>query len=100
MTIATSWSEKRKAFYLNTKVNCMPARGTVKIGNDLIELNPEQNFATLDWGRGFWTYINTWYWSSASGTLNGETFGWNFGYGFTDRSPATENVIFYKGMIY
>ena len=29
--------------------------------------------------------------------LNGESFGFNLGYGFSDRTPASENVLFYKG---
>ena len=31
---------------------------------------------------------------------NGEEFGWNLGYGFTDRSPASENVIIYKRKVH
>ena len=29
--------------------------------------------------------------------LKGESIGWNLGYGFSDRTPASENMIFYKG---
>ncbi len=29
--------------------------------------------------------------------LDGEPIGWNLGYGFSDRTPATENMIFYQG---
>jgi hypothetical protein len=36
-------------------------------------------------------------WGSASGLLDGQPFGWNIGYGFSDRSPASENMLFYKG---
>ncbi|MGB4572115.1 MAG: DUF2804 domain-containing protein, partial [Rectinemataceae bacterium] len=48
-------------------------------------------------GRGVWTYKNRWYWGSASGLLNGKPFGWNIGYGFSDRSPASENMVFHDG---
>ncbi|MEI3102134.1 MAG: DUF2804 family protein [Oscillospiraceae bacterium] len=51
----------------------------------------------LDWGRGVWTYHNTWYWGSASYHVNGVPFGWNIGYGFGDTSAASENMLFYKG---
>ena len=54
----------------------------------------------LDWGRGVWTYHNTWYWGSASGELDGVPFGWNIGYGFGNTSAATENVLFYDGKIH
>ena len=55
------------------------------------------SFGVLDWGRGVWTYHNTWYWGSASGLADGEPFGFNIGYGFGDTSAATENMLFYKG---
>ena len=51
----------------------------------------------LDWGRGVWTYHNTWYWGSASGLVDGADFGFNIGYGFGDTSAATENMLFYQG---
>jgi hypothetical protein len=54
------------------------------------------SFATLDWGRGVWTYDNTWYWGSASGKIGNNLFGFNIGYGFGDTSAATENMIFWN----
>ncbi len=101
MNIATSWEENRKAFYLNEKVNCMPATGTIRRGNDtdVIEFGDDV-WGVLDWGRGRWTYRNTWYWGSGSGSVDGHSFGFNIGYGFTDRSPASENVLFYDGRIH
>lgn len=96
MVIATSWEENRKAFYYNRKINCMPAEGRVIIGGTKYDFTPGTSFGALDWGRGNWTYKNRWYWGSASGLLDGEPFGWNLGYGFSDRSVATENMVFYK----
>jgi hypothetical protein len=97
MVIATSWKENRRKFYYNQKINCMPAEGEIKLGDKIYTFTPKSSFGGLDWGRGNWTYKNRWYWGSASGLLNGESFGWNIGYGFSDRSPASENMIFYKG---
>jgi hypothetical protein len=97
MVIATSWKKNRKKFYYNQKINCMPAEGEIRIGDTIYEFKPDSSFGGLDWGRGNWTYKNRWYWGSASGLLNGEPFGWNIGYGFSDRTPASENMIFYKG---
>ncbi len=97
MTIATSWEEDRTAFYYNQKINCMPVSGQIKIGSQTFECNPETTMAGLDWGRGKWTYKNRWFWGSASGLLDGKPFGWNLGYGFSDRSPASENMLFYEG---
>ncbi|HDP81134.1 MAG TPA: DUF2804 domain-containing protein, partial [Spirochaetes bacterium] len=96
MVIATSWKENRRAFYYNHKTTCMPASGSVVIGGTEYAFAPEDSFGGLDWGRGNWTYKNRWYWGSASGLLGGSPFGWNIGYGFSDRGPASENMIFYK----
>ncbi len=97
MNIATSWKENRRAFYYNRKINCMPARGTVRLGSRSYAFSPSSSSGGLDWGRGVWTYRNRWYWGSASGLLGGVPFGWNIGYGFSDRSPASENMLFYAG---
>lgn len=100
MNIATSWAENRRAFYYNRKINCMQASGGFTIGKSRYEFDPGRDFGALDWGRGRWTYKNRWYWGSASGYLGSIPFGWNIGYGFSDRTPASENVLFYGGKIH
>lgn len=97
MVIVKPWQEKRTAFYYNQKINCMRASGTVEFDGRTYTLDPETDFGTLDWGRGVWTYDNTWYWGSGNGVVNGKPFGFNIGYGFADDSAATENIIFYDG---
>ena len=99
INIATSWKEKRKAFYLNEKINCLNVNGIITRGYDEEKIKSLSTFAVLDWGRGKWTYKNTWYWSSCSALVENEYFGFNLGYGFTDREPASENALFYKGKI-
>lgn len=98
MNIATSWAQNRRAFYYNRKVNCMPAQGGFTIGQRAYHFAPEQDFGALDWGRGNWTYKNRWYWGSASGHAQGHALGWNIGYGFSDRSPASENMLLVDGV--
>lgn len=71
MVIATPFAEDKHAFYYNQKVNCMPAEGIVSIGEYKIDFKFDSSFAVLDWGRGVWTYSNTWYWGSASGLADG-----------------------------
>ena len=78
----------------------MPAEGNFQIGNQSYQFNPDSDFGALDWGRGVWTYKNRWYWSSASGYIDGKPFGFNLGYGFTDRTPASENVLIYNNKIH
>ncbi len=97
MVIATPWEEDKSAFYYNQKINCMPATGYVKINGKTYDFSPDRNFGTLDWGRGVWTYDNTWYWGSGNGYVNGKRFGYNIGYGFGNTTAASENMIFYDG---
>ena len=97
MVIATPWAGAPKAFYYNQKINCMRASGYAEYDGKRYEFDPEKHFGTLDWGRGVWTYDNTWYWGSGNAVVNGKPFGFNLGYGFGDTSAASENVIFYDG---
>lgn len=95
MFIATPF-EKPRYFYYNAKINCMRANGNFSVGEKTYKF--ENDLATLDWGRGVWTYNNTWYWGSLQTRLtDGSTFGFNIGYGFGDTSNASENMLFYKG---
>lgn len=96
MVICTPF-EKDGHFYYNQKINCMRAKGLVRLGSEAHTLEPDSAFGVLDWGRGVWTYHNTWYWGSASGLAGGVDFGFNIGYGFGDTSAASENMLFYAG---
>lgn len=89
--------EKTGHFYYNQKINCMRASGAVRLGAQAHALEPGSAFGVLDWGRGVWTYHNTWYWGSASGLVDGVDFGFNIGYGFGNTSAASENMLFYAG---
>ncbi|MET3528217.1 DUF2804 domain-containing protein [Phenylobacterium koreense] len=100
MVIATPFAENPLAFYYNQKVNCMPARGHVDYAGRRYIFEPSSAFGVLDWGRGVWTFDNTWYWGSASGRHEGKPFGFNIGYGFGDTSAASENVIFHDGKVH
>lgn len=97
MVIATPWDANPQAFYYNQKINCMRASGYAEYDGKRYALDPAKNFGTLDWGRGVWTYDNTWYWGSGNGVVNGKPFGFNLGYGFGNTAAASENVIFYDG---
>lgn len=96
MVIATPFHKPRH-FYYNQKINCMRVEGSFRIGKEEYRFTPDTSFAVLDWGRGVWTYKNTWYWSSLSSAVNGVRVGFNLGYGFGDTSAASENMVFYDG---
>ena len=98
ITIATPWKNKPKCFYYNTKINCMPTKGKVVLGNRIFTFNKENSFAVLDWGRGIWPYSDTWYWGSASGKSGKALVGFNIGYGFGDTSAASENIFYYNNV--
>lgn len=97
MVIATPFPGKPHAFYYNQKINCLRAQGKAEFDGEEYLFAPAHSFAVLDWGRGVWTYDNTWYWGSASGLADGVPFGFNIGYGFGDTSAASENMLFYNG---
>lgn len=97
LVIATPWKEDKKAFYYNQKINCMRAKGYMEYDGVHYEFHPETDFGTLDWGRGVWTYDNTWYWGSGNCDIDGHSFGFNIGYGFGNTEAASENILFYDG---
>ncbi len=99
MVIATPW-DKRHCFYYNQKINCMRASGYMSYNGKKYTFNPSTDFGTLDWGRGVWTYDNTWHWGSGNYDIGGKPFGFNIGYGFGNTKAATENVIFYDGRVH
>ncbi|MBE5738942.1 MAG: DUF2804 domain-containing protein [Clostridiales bacterium] len=96
MVIATPF-EKPKYFYYNQKIVGMRAEGRVTLGEEVIDFNGDKTGAILDWGRGVWTYSNTWYWGAGCGLVDGKKVGFNIGYGFGDTSAASENMVFYDG---
>lgn len=98
MVIATPFNKKAH-FYYNQKINLLKSSGYMKLGENIIDLS-ENTYGVLDWGRGVWTYSNTWYWSSLNSTYQGKRIGFNLGYGFGDTSNASENMLFYNDRAY
>lgn len=98
MVIATPFDKNKKAFYFNQKIVGFKAEGTVIVGEEEIKFNKKNSLALLDWGRGVWTYKNTWYWGAGMQNIDGKLFGFNIGYGFGNTEKATENMLFYDGV--
>lgn len=107
MVIVTPWAEDDKAFYYNRKILAMRASGSFKVGRRVHGFSPTRSFGLLDWGRGVWTYDNTWFWAFAQGWQDGKggtesgtcKVGLNLGYGFGDESAASENMLFLDGHV-
>ncbi|MBD3228952.1 MAG: DUF2804 family protein [Candidatus Lokiarchaeota archaeon] len=89
--------KNKKHFVYVQKINCMPASGSIKIGNEFYNFSDKDTFSCLDWSRGVFPYKTSWYWGSASGIVDGKLFGFNIDYGFGDESIASKNMIFYDG---
>lgn len=98
MVIATPFPKKGH-FYYNEKINDFESVGYAKLGETFFDLSASC-YGLLDWGRGVWTYRNTWYWSSLNVAQEGHLLGWNLGYGFGDTSKASENMLFVDGEAY
>lgn len=97
LTMAVPFSKKGH-FYLNQKINCMPAKGSVRVGDRIFTFDPNSAFALLDWGRGVWPYKTSWYWGNGSAKLDdGAVFGFEIGWGFGIMEDFTENCLFYNG---
>ena len=92
MVIATPFKKKHH-FYYNQKINNQIAGGYAKVGEKMYDFN-KNSYGVLDWGRGVWTYRNTWYWCSVNASYQGQPIGWNLGYGFGDTKAASENMLF------
>ncbi len=97
LTMAVPFREKNH-FYLNQKINCMPARGHIESALGAYDFDTDTAFGLLDWGRGVWPFKGDWYWGNGSTWLpDGTIFGFEIGWGFGDMSAATENMLFYGG---
>ncbi|MFX1379857.1 MAG: DUF2804 domain-containing protein [Promethearchaeota archaeon] len=95
--VVTGYKEDPRLFYYNHKINYMPAKGSLKIGENEYKFEPETSFGLMDWGRGIWPYHTHWLWGSACGIIDGIPIAFNIGYGFGDLSTHTENIVFYNG---
>lgn len=99
MVILTPF-DKKKHFYYNQKIVGFKVEGYFKVGQFTYNFNKNTSRGILDWGRGVWTYKNTWYWGAGCGTIDGHEVGFNIGYGFGNTEYATENVVFYDGVLH
>lgn len=97
MVIATPF-KKKKHFYYNQKINLLKANGYFTIGDKKYIV--KNNLGVLDWGRGVWTYDNTWNWASLSYKDEEGYKGFNLGYGFGDTSSASENMVFLNDEVF
>ncbi len=98
LNVVVPWDER--TFQFTSKQNCLPAEGTVTIGDKQTVFSGEQSFACLDFGRGIWPRHCRWNWGSASGRQNGRLIGLNLGGQWTDNTGSTENGVCVDGRLH
>ncbi|MFH1537477.1 MAG: DUF2804 domain-containing protein [bacterium] len=98
LNVAVPWNPK--TFQFTSKQNCLPARGSVRIGDEIYEYDPETAFGVLDFGRGIWPYRTKWNWGSFSQRRKDCIVGVNLGGKWTDGTGANENSITLDGKLY
>ncbi|MBN2256544.1 MAG: DUF2804 domain-containing protein [Anaerolineaceae bacterium] len=97
MSVVIPWSDTN--FQYTSKHNCLPATGSITLGDTVYPLSKGKAFACLDYGRGIWPYKSQWNWASFSGKSGGQVVGINLGAGWTDGTGLTENSLTYNGVV-
>jgi hypothetical protein len=97
VNVVIPWS--RDVFNHNSKQFCLPASGTVSLGDRSLAFQPGKAFGCLDFSRGIWPYRTFWNWACFSGTQNGRTVGINLGGSWSDGTGMTENGICVDGKV-
>jgi hypothetical protein len=88
---------KSQRFAYTTKVMCMPATGTIRVGQETWECNRSEALGALDWSRGFLESVTEWKWATASGRdQQGHVVGFNLCSGFHDDGD-NENALVCDG---
>src|SRR5690625_3327548 len=98
LNVVVPWSKKHYQF--TAKHHCLPADGYVTIGEKTYTFHPETDYGVLDYGRGIWPRKSTWNWGMASGNLQDDVIGLNFGGKWTDNTGSTENAVILNGEIF
>lgn len=81
------------------KICCMGAKGHIKQGDSMKELDPERDLGGLDWSRGFLATTTFWNWCCASACQDGHRIGLNLCFGLND-TRDTENAFFIDNRCY
>ena len=102
ITTVLPFEGKPDRYFMTTKQNCMPCRGSFRDGERVWEFSDEDTFCVLDWGRVCTPYSLVWYWGNGSGRVDGpdgkkHLFGFEITWGIGDESQATETCMFYDG---
>ncbi|TDJ08739.1 MAG: DUF2804 domain-containing protein [Deltaproteobacteria bacterium] len=90
---------KPKQFFYENKVFAMPVEGEVTIRDKTYLFEPEHTSSILDWGRGVWPGLGSWYWGFFSGEVDGKEIAINMSYGYGNDIRGTVNALLVDGKI-
>ncbi|GHV93936.1 hypothetical protein AGMMS50293_02560 [Spirochaetia bacterium] len=89
-------------FFYSHKMDNIRVSGSFTLGSLTYTFDPALAFGVQDWGRGIWPSETHAYWGGGNGMVNGKQLSFNIGYDYkwADLSSATENALFYDGVIH
>lgn len=88
---------KNKLFYYNYKKLFTNLKGKIEVNGKNYQID-DKTHCLIDSGRGCWPYRHTWLWGMAQGKIGDTLFGFDVGYGNSDRGDTTENMLFVNGV--
>jgi hypothetical protein len=97
INVVIPWSAHK--FDHTSKQVCLPASGTVSLGDQVFSFEPGKAFGCLDFSRGIWPYRTFWNWACFSGVQDGRSIGVNLGGSWTDGTGMTESGICVDGRV-
>ena len=97
IVIMNPFEKHANHFFFTEKINCMPTRGFVKIGSEVIDGNRDDLFTVLDWGRGVWDHKNYWFWGNGTTYIDGKLFGFEITWGIGAPEKGRETALMYDG---
>lgn len=97
LNVVIPWN--KTTFQFTSKQECLPADGSLTVGEEQYKFDASNTFACLDFGRGVWPRQISWNWANASGVNNDKIVGFNLGAKWTDNTGMTENCLIVDGRI-
>jgi hypothetical protein len=88
-----------KQFFYENKIFGMPVEGEVEIRGKTYLFEPEHTSSILDWGRGVWPQLGSWYWGFFKGEADGREIAINMSYGYGNDNRGTVNALLVDGKI-
>jgi hypothetical protein len=89
LNVVIPWNLRQ--FQFTSKQHCMPANGSVSLGDRTWRFTGDTAFACLDYGRGIWPRRIEWNWAAFGTRAEAGVVGFNAGAKWTDNTGSNEN---------